>query len=80
MAYGDSGFSLTNTNIVWQIRFPKIVVALMGGGLLACAGYLLQVFFQNPLAGTDLLGINSGASLEWLSPCWEFHFYQKNWE
>ncbi len=62
LAYGDSGFSLANTNIVWQIRFPKIVVALMGGGLLACAGYLLQVFFQNPLAGTDLLGINSGAS------------------
>jgi iron complex transport system permease protein len=62
MAYGDTGFSLTNTNVVWQIRFPKIVVAFMGGGLLACAGYLLQVFFQNPLAGTDLLGINSGAS------------------
>ncbi len=62
MAYGDSGFSLTNSNIIWQIRFPKIIVAFLGGGLLACAGYLLQVFFQNPLAGTDLLGINSGAS------------------
>ena len=62
MAYGDTGLSLENANIVWQIRFPKVMVAFMGGGLLACAGYLLQVFFQNPLAGTDLLGINSGAS------------------
>jgi iron complex transport system permease protein len=38
-------------------------VAFFSGGLLACAGLLLQVFFQNPLAGPDLLGINSGASL-----------------
>ena len=61
--YGDVGFTATDQAILWQIRFPKIVVAFFAGGLLASAGLLLQVFFQNPLAGPDLLGINAGASL-----------------
>ena len=61
--YGDIGFTLTNDVVLWQLRFPKIVVAFFAGGLLASSGLLLQVFFQNPLAGPDLLGINAGACL-----------------
>ncbi|MBC7713897.1 MAG: iron ABC transporter permease [Rhizobacter sp.] len=61
--YGDIGFTTTDQTILWQIRFPKIIVAFFAGGLLASAGLLLQVFFQNPLAGPDLLGINAGACL-----------------
>lgn len=63
ISYGDVGFTLSDDVIVWQLRFPKIVVAFLAGGLLASAGLLLQVFFQNPLAGPDLLGINAGSSL-----------------
>lgn len=58
-----SGLSGEESTILWQLRFPKIIVALLAGGLLASAGLLLQVFFQNPLAGPDLLGINAGACL-----------------
>jgi iron complex transport system permease protein len=61
--YGDIGFTTTDQTILWQIRFPKIIVAFFAGGLLASAGLLLQVFFQNPLAGPDILGINAGACL-----------------
>jgi iron complex transport system permease protein len=62
-AYGDAGFTLNNEVVLWQLRFPKIVVAIMAGGMLASSGLLLQVFFQNPLAGPDLLGINAGSCL-----------------
>jgi len=61
--YGEAGFTTQDALIIWQLRFPKIVVALLAGGMLSCSGLLLQIFFQNPLAGPDLLGINSGASL-----------------
>ena len=61
--YGDAGFSYNDPLILWQLRFPKIIVAFFAGGMLASAGLLLQVFFHNPLAGPDLLGINAGASL-----------------
>lgn len=60
--YGESGF-LGNEMILWQLRFPKIMTAFLAGGLLATAGLLLQIFFQNPLAGPDILGVNAGASL-----------------
>jgi iron complex transport system permease protein len=62
-AYGDAGFTLENEVVLWQLRYPKIIVALLAGGMLASAGLLLQVFFQNPLAGPDLLGINAGSCL-----------------
>jgi iron complex transport system permease protein len=63
LAYGDVGFTLSDEVVVWQLRFPKIIVALLAGGMLASSGLLLQVFFQNPLAGPDLLGINAGSCL-----------------
>ena len=63
MAFGDAGFTLDNEVVLWQLRFPKIIVAILAGGMLASSGLLLQVFFQNPLAGPDLLGINAGSCL-----------------
>lgn len=62
-AYGDAGFTLDNHIVLWQLRFPKIIVGILAGGMLASSGLLLQVFFQNPLAGPDLLGINAGSCL-----------------
>ncbi len=61
--YGETGFAYRNPIILWELRFPKVIVALIAGGLLGSIGLILQIFFQNPLAGPDLLGINSGASL-----------------
>ncbi|AUN96798.1 iron ABC transporter permease [Bacteriovorax stolpii] len=63
LVYGEAGFNVQDDLLLWQLRFPKIIVALMAGGMLAGSGLLLQVFFQNPLAGPDLLGINAGSCL-----------------
>ena len=49
--------------VIWQIRLPRIVAAAVLGGALALSGYLLQVFFANPIAGPYVLGISSGAKL-----------------
>lgn len=49
--------------IVMQIRFPRTLAALILGGGLALAGYLLQTFFHNPIAGPFVLGISSGAKM-----------------
>ena len=50
-------------NIVWTIRLPRIIVSLILGGALALAGFLLQTFFENPIAGPYVLGISSGAKM-----------------
>lgn len=53
----------TITRILWDIRLPRAVAALILGGALALAGYLLQTFFNNPIAGPFVLGISSGAKM-----------------
>jgi iron complex transport system permease protein len=50
-------------NILWQIRMPRALAAAILGGALGLAGYLLQTFFRNPIAGPFVLGISSGAKL-----------------
>ena len=50
-------------NIIWKIRLPRILMAAILGGGLSLAGYLLQTFFSNPIAGPFVLGISSGAKL-----------------
>lgn len=49
--------------ILWESRLPQALTALLCGSGLAVCGLLLQTAFKNPLAGPDILGINSGASL-----------------
>ena len=49
--------------IVWKIRLPRIIAAVLLGGALSVSGFLLQSFFQNPIAGPYVLGISSGAKL-----------------
>ena len=53
----------TAYNIVWQIRLPRILAALLLGVALSVSGFLLQTFFGNPIAGPFVLGISSGAKL-----------------
>ena len=57
--YGDS----MEHQIVWDIRFPRILAAVLLGGALSVSGFLLQTFFSNPIAGPFVLGISSGAKL-----------------
>ena len=47
--------------VIWDIRLPRLIAAGLLGGALALAGFLLQTFFNNPIAGPYILGISSGA-------------------
>ncbi len=49
--------------IVWQIRVPRAVLALLVGALLAMAGAALQGLLLNPLADPYTVGVSSGAAL-----------------
>lgn len=49
--------------IILETRLPQAVTALLTGAAISVAGLLLQTLFKNPLAGPEVLGINSGAGL-----------------
>lgn len=49
--------------IILESRLPQTFTALLSGTALAVSGLMLQTAFNNPLAGPDILGINSGAGL-----------------
>ncbi len=57
------GEKIENSRILWDIRMPRSLAAMILGGALALAGYLLQTFFHNPIAGPFVLGISSGAKM-----------------
>lgn len=51
------------TDIIWQIRFPRVLLAMVTGAGLALCGTVMQASVQNPLADPYILGISSGAAL-----------------
>jgi len=51
----------TNGAIVWEIRFPRVVLAGLVGAALSIAGASYQGVFRNPLADPYLLGAAAGA-------------------
>lgn len=53
----------TVVRILWDIRLPRAAAVFILGGALTLAGYLLQTFFNNPIAGPFVLGISSGAKM-----------------
>ncbi len=53
----------TAYNIVWKLRMPRMITAAVLGGALALAGFLLQTYFGNPIAGPFVLGISAGSKL-----------------
>ena len=57
------GGQINNGRILRNIRMPRTMAAMILGGALALAGYLLQTFFHNPIAGPFVLGISSGAKM-----------------
>ncbi len=59
---GDQSDQL-HVNIILQIRLPRTLAAILLGGALSLAGYLLQTFFANPIVGPYVLGISSSAKL-----------------
>jgi iron complex transport system permease protein len=59
----NQGGSVTDHGIIWKVRLPRTMAGIILGGALALSGFLLQTFFNNPIAGPYVLGISSGAKL-----------------
>ncbi|MBV9077138.1 MAG: iron ABC transporter permease [Methylobacteriaceae bacterium] len=63
-ALGDpSGLAPALDTVVFQIRGPRVLAALLVGAALAVAGAAFQGLFRNPLVSPDILGASSGAAL-----------------
>ena len=57
VAYDDT------VSTIYDLRFPRIFIAMAGGAATAVSGVLLQAAIRNPLADPGIIGISSGASL-----------------
>lgn len=60
---GQTGPGATGDLIVWQIRFPRVLLGAVVGAGLALAGTVVQGVVRNPVADPYLLGLSSGASV-----------------
>lgn len=58
-----AGLNDTREAIIWQLRFPRIILGFLVGASLAVAGASFQGLLQNPLADPYTLGVSSGAAL-----------------
>ena len=56
----DRGLGLA---ILFELRLPRALLALVYGAMLGCSGAAIQALFANPLASPDLTGTTSGAAL-----------------
>lgn len=50
-------------SVLWEIRFPRVALAVLVGASLGCAGAAMQGTFTNPLAEPGIVGVSSGAAL-----------------
>jgi iron complex transport system permease protein len=48
--------------VIWQVRMPRLLVAILVGAALAASGVVLQAYFRNSLASPGLLGVSSGGA------------------
>ncbi|MCP1715609.1 iron complex transport system permease protein [Methanocalculus alkaliphilus] len=63
LTFGDvSTLPRLHNTIVWDIRVPRIILAISVGGALAIAGAVFQGVFRNPLVEPYILGVSSGAA------------------
>lgn len=59
---GGEALAAQMETVLWSIRLPRILLALLAGAGLSAAGCAFQSLFANPLATPDTLGVASGAS------------------
>ncbi|MGW4806811.1 FecCD family ABC transporter permease [Kitasatospora sp. NPDC004272] len=50
-------------SVLWNVRLPRVVLALLVGAALGCAGALMQGVFGNPLAEPAVIGVSSGGAV-----------------
>ena len=67
LSLADIGHGLMNREslegtILWQIRLPRLLVAVLVGAALSSSGLVMQAYFRNSLASPGLLGVSSGGA------------------
>ncbi|WP_405680007.1 iron ABC transporter permease [Streptomyces sp. NBC_00868] len=60
---GGAPLDRVGESVLWNVRLPRVVLALLVGGSLGCAGALMQGVFGNPLAEPGVIGISAGAAV-----------------
>ncbi|MYS08237.1 iron chelate uptake ABC transporter family permease subunit [Streptomyces sp. SID6041] len=60
---GGHALDRTAESVLWNIRLPRVVLAVLVGASLGCAGALMQGVFGNPLAEPGVIGISAGAAV-----------------
>ncbi|WP_399924675.1 FecCD family ABC transporter permease [Streptomyces kanamyceticus] len=63
MGAGGAPLDRVGESVLWNVRLPRVVLALLVGASLGCAGALMQGVFGNPLAEPGVIGISSGAAV-----------------
>lgn len=61
--FSSEGAEPFHVKILWELRYPRAMAAILAGVSLSVSGLCLQTVFRNPLCGPYVLGISSGASL-----------------
>ena len=60
---GEEGIALGALAAIWDLRLPRVVLALAVGMGLSLSGIVMQAMFRNPMADPYIMGVSSGASL-----------------
>lgn len=60
---GGAPLDRVGESVLWNVRLPRVVLALLVGASLGCAGALMQGVFGNPLAEPGVIGISAGAAV-----------------
>lgn len=60
---GWSGHEADHALVFWELRLPRVLLAVLVGATLSVAGAMMQGLFRNPLADPGLVGVSSGAAL-----------------
>ncbi|GIM93717.1 FecCD family ABC transporter permease [Paractinoplanes toevensis] len=63
LGIGPLPSAVQGENALWLVRFPRVVLAVIVGASLGCAGALMQGVFGNPLAEPGVVGVSSGAAV-----------------
>ncbi|MEU5050850.1 iron ABC transporter permease [Streptomyces sp. NPDC021096] len=60
---GGAALDRVGESVLWNVRLPRVALALLVGASLGCAGALMQGVFGNPLAEPGVIGVSSGAAV-----------------
>ena len=60
---GQNLLQSVNASVIFDLRLPRIIMAVLSGGALALGGVVMQALIRNPLADPYILGVSSGAAM-----------------